>query len=502
MPTNLVRIIIPAPKKAADGMFVQPTDVGSEREMVERSNRLNFAHNFFYADPLTGNIKTYDPKGDYNCGRCNKEDDQSCLIIPIRVNPDAGSCKCWTGLDAGQAEIDLTNLTTAEAVKYGVAENGKGFGCSRCPMSEKAVAQDSVGRDLYCRIGDFRVFSTACCEFNGAAVVNDYEDNTPIKAKKVDESTFKKEASEDDGAWITVNGSHVHINGEGNIDKGPEEFVGKKPDELGVGEEGSRTNPVDCGDDIEKAAKLISQGKHVSLNQPDEVSTLVEKIRTEAQEAIAKGENPPTWNIADISIKGTNLFAVDNLEIPRIEMPQFAGTVVPGSKAAALLPDNAPRTAEVDLTTEFLTEMHEQGIKSEDVSVLASHLRATQNELDGAKVGGIAHAMDEGKVREAAIVVTRDNYILDGHHRWAANIVRASKANSLDTLRMPVHRLDMDIGTALTKAKDFTKSWGLEFQTLTGRTGKVIRYIANNAYIRQFEMYENYELTKTVYFVM
>jgi hypothetical protein len=67
------------------------------------------------------------------------------------------------------------------------------------------------------------------------------------------------------------------------------------------------------------------------------VATLVDKITKEFEDAKARGEKPPVWNLADISVKGTNLFGKLNVNIPRIEMPQFAGTVLPGSKAAELL---------------------------------------------------------------------------------------------------------------------------------------------------------------------
>jgi hypothetical protein len=51
---------------------------------------------------------------------------------------------------------------------YGVAANGKGFGCHRCPFASKAFSPDSAGRDLYCGKGDFRVYGNACCALNGA----------------------------------------------------------------------------------------------------------------------------------------------------------------------------------------------------------------------------------------------------------------------------------------------------------------------------------------------
>jgi ParB-like chromosome segregation protein Spo0J len=98
--------------------------------------------------------------------------------------------------------------------------------------------------------------------------------------------------------------------------------------------------------------------------------------------------------------------------------------------------------------------------------VRASHLRASQNELDGAKVGMIARAMRQGKVTEARIFITRDNYVLDGHHRWAAMMVNDARNNKLGDVKIPVYKLNTDIGTALSLGKDFQREWGLEEQTV------------------------------------
>jgi hypothetical protein len=156
----------------------------AEREMEERLNRLNFAANFHYEDPWTrvNPAVTFDERGDYNCGRCNKRDGRdNCLIIPIRIEPEAGSCKHWETRCAGDREIDVSKIGhTAQAASYGVARNGQGFGCRRCPYSAQAHEPDSVGRDLYCGKGDFRVPRNACCELNGAKVVAEYVGNRPV----------------------------------------------------------------------------------------------------------------------------------------------------------------------------------------------------------------------------------------------------------------------------------------------------------------------------------
>ncbi len=169
-----------------DGLFTEPISGKSnedkaKREMEERINRLNFVDHFHYEDPFTPRVGavTFDEKGNYNCGRCNKQDgDDDCLIIPIDIDKKAGSCKHWEIKCASDREIDVSKIGhTAEQAMYGVASNGKGFGCHRCPFANKAHEQDSIGRDLYCGKGDFRVPWNACCELNGAQVLSEYEGN-------------------------------------------------------------------------------------------------------------------------------------------------------------------------------------------------------------------------------------------------------------------------------------------------------------------------------------
>lgn len=231
---------------------------------------------------------------------------------------------------------------------------------------------------------------------------------------------------------------------------------------------GSRSNPIDVGDNIKRAAKLIAENKHVTINQPNEVVTLIDKIKKDAAIFHDEGKPLPDWNLADISIKGKNLFARDNVGIPRVDMPQLAGRVDPGSPAAALLPKDAGPLAEVDLAPQFIKELQDAGIGVKELSIPASQLRSTQEQLDGMKVAGIAGAIAAGKIPPSPIFVTRDNYIIDGHHRWAAQIVLDAKNNREGDIQMPVHQLNIDIGTALTLATAFQKRWGISKTKVSG----------------------------------
>ena len=168
--TKIDRKII-TPKRGSDGLFIQPKKAGPDRETIEQHNRDRFASHFKYADPFTGLTRTYDDKGDYNCGRCNQYYEDKCLLVTVKkIDEVAGSCGDWENLCAGDSEMPL-GLKSPEIAGYAIARNGKGFGCHRCPFASKAYHPDSRGRDLYCGKGDFRAFSNACCNLNGAEEV-------------------------------------------------------------------------------------------------------------------------------------------------------------------------------------------------------------------------------------------------------------------------------------------------------------------------------------------
>jgi hypothetical protein len=150
---------------------------------------------------------------------------------------------------------------------------------------------------------------------------------------------------------------------------------------------------------VDDAARALHEGKKVELDQPRKISVLIDKLGQMARDAIAKGEKAPVYNLCNVSVTGTNLFCAESKGIPRVEMPQLTD-----AQAKA-----------------FTTHLGDQGYKVTESSTPASHLRATQNELNGAKVAKLAGKMRaEGGMGVKRIFVSKDDYILDGHHHWAA----------------------------------------------------------------------------------
>jgi hypothetical protein len=253
--------------------------------------------------------------------------------------------------------------------------------------------------------------------------------------------------------------------GARKVHKLPTKPLSTKPGE-------SREHPIVTGDVVE-AAKLLGEGKHVELTSKDEVATLVRELKKLVDDARAKGKNAPNYNLCNVTVENTNLFCVDNKGIPRIKMPQLGGIPLPGTKA-----DKFPKNkkGEVDLSAEFAKFISTHDVTGDgvpevvdDEHVKASHLKATQDELVGAAVATIAASMEKTGIdpSRAWIWVSKDNYIIDGHHRWASETaVGLGKGEDVD---IPAHVVNVDILTILEVADGWTQMMGLQPKSGSGK---------------------------------
>lgn len=216
-------------------------------------------------------------------------------------------------------------------------------------------------------------------------------------------------------------------------------------------------NPVKARN-IDQAIRLMEQGKHVELQRPKQTTLLLDRLKEIADEAAAKGEKAPSFNLCNVQAKGTNVFCVKNKGIPRIKMPQLSGVPTPGSKADKL-PKN--KKGEVDLSEAFKMHLATKGIDVRDRNIAAARLKPSQNELNGAKVAGMMKSRENGTMPEAAIFVSRDGYVVDGHHRWAAALGQDLRDGKPGDIRIPVLEIDMPILSILLEANAFAKDMGI-----------------------------------------
>ena len=243
---------------------------------------------------------------------------------------------------------------------------------------------------------------------------------------------------------------------------------------------GTADDPIDVHGDLNKALHFMHTGQHVRLNQVDEIATLLDKVA-----AISKrGDGPKgksNWDFGLLTVKGTNLFTAQTKGIPRIKMPQFGGLAEPGSPAAKLAGGDGKF---IDLGDQLAAELRRKGVRITEGQMSAAHLRATQTELVGAKVAGFASAVRAGnegaaKALKEPIFVTRDGYVVDGHHRWAANMMLDALDGVLGDKMQNVHVIDMDIGAMIPYANEFTQRMGI-----AGRGGVKRALIAAGGLVR------------------
>ena len=186
-------------------------------------------------------------------------------------------------------------------------------------------------------------------------------------------------------------------------------------------------------DDVEVAAKALAQNRKVVLSQPKTVSVLIEKLGSETRRMVEMGQKAPNYNLCNVYLAGSNLFCAETKGIPRPKMPQFKGGK--GRRA-------------------FIDYLEGKGYATTKEKVRSDYLRATQDELNGAKVAGIAEKMrGSAPAKLGRTIVSSDNYILDGHHRWAAQVANDTIDGTLGGSTTRVRRVDIPITTLLEEAK-------------------------------------------------
>ena len=86
--------------------------------------------------------------------------------------------------------------------------------------------------------------------------------------------------------------------------------------------------------------------------------------------------------------------------------------------------------------------------------VSTSKLKKSQKELFKDKVKGIASKLTTPKSMKP-LIISKDNHIVDGHHRWAAAIYKWG-----DDTKIPVHRIHLNVHSAIKMYKMVANSIG------------------------------------------
>lgn len=140
-------------------------------------------------------------------------------------------------------------------------------------------------------------------------------------------------------------------------------------------------------------AAQLNDGGHPNI-EASQLDTLLTKA--------SKSDSPAyvTADVTNLKINGTTLMGQDGLGFPRSEMPQ-----VP-----------------TKMRDQYFEDMAAQGFTSTEETVDPTTLQPSQSEIGMARVAEIYNKADGEIDPEKQIVISQDNYIIDGHHHWAADV--------------------------------------------------------------------------------
>ena len=228
----------------------------------------------------------------------------------------------------------------------------------------------------------------------------------------------------------------------------------------GAGGTGRTEGKVYTTRDHERAISMLARGEKVILETESDVHTFLDKLHDYASDAREKGEDAGDLDLCRVSVPGTNLFCTESLGVPRVEMPQLAGKPIEGSKADKMPKD---KNGEVNVGEIFTDRLRSSGVEVTETEVPASSLKASQNELKGANVAFMMSPEGQKIVNleDTRIFVTSDGYVVDGHHRWAANVGLDTTDGKLGDKKMKVTMIDMPISEVLQVANDFADEIGI-----------------------------------------
>ena len=201
---------------------------------------------------------------------------------------------------------------------------------------------------------------------------------------------------------------------------------------------------------------------------PEQVKDLKDESKKEFEDEVKKNQEP-TYNLCKVTVPNSNLFCSGNKGIPRKDMPQFKGEPVEGTQAWDVLQkakEKDPTATEAEGEPYFRQMLADKGIKVTDAEVPSESLKATQSELVGDKVLGMKSVLDAGpshpayKKMTSPLFVSRDGYVVDGHHRWAA-ITAYNMEHPDNPLPLKTMIIDQDIDEAIETSNTFANEFGV-----------------------------------------
>lgn len=93
---------------------------------------------------------------------------------------------------------------------------------------------------------------------------------------------------------------------------------------------------------------------------------------------------------------------------------------LPNDKGLGINRKDMPQIASTDVN-DFLRFVKKNGVKVERKAIDPSLLKPTQNQFNKSKIRGMMDYMQSGSYSPKAVIISKDNRVMDGHHRWLAH---------------------------------------------------------------------------------
>jgi hypothetical protein len=103
-----------------------------------------------------------------------------------------------------------------------------------------------------------------------------------------------------------------------------------------------------------------------------------------------------------------------------------------------------------DYIEDFLKYMKSEGVLVRRIMIPVDRIKATQKEINTQKILKLMHDEAENHLNKP-IIISKDNYLLDGHHRWLA------LWNKFDDYKLVAHQANVYIRDLLELASGFSK---------------------------------------------
>lgn len=232
--------------------------------------------------------------------------------------------------------------------------------------------------------------------------------------------------------------------------------------------EGVRPNPSssDIGERVIKPADASSKGMRqfaekvlTAINRGDQ-PVIDRKNLVDMFRGMKGGINKEFMktDITELRIDGTRLMGKDGLGYSRTDMPQV----------------------ETHQREQFLADLErEHGVTHQKEDVDPTTLKPIQKEVFAVKSAGIFRAFSKGIPDKLRILISKDGYVLDGHHTWAASVA----CHFLNGAKLPVYRLSIDHEEALKLTSEWANEHNAENQGQGAPKKKALDFTTDALYL-------------------